>query len=376
MPLPPALPNRGDCTAQKARRGAALIFALLLLLLPANLLAQDDDPCAAIDAADLTPSAACLAHIARRGRPAFPIIPRDDYTLDTYQLWRPARPGTPLYAEPDGAIVKRSGDGLVSFLVSETTADGRWLRNAEGLWLRAADAMRERPSEFRGALLGEAALDDSGRLPAFGWLLADRQPAPAPGAAPLDDAPIWRRYELFYVFASAEDDEGARWLLVGERQWLPAARLAQVIPPRKPRVISRERWLAVDRTQQTLIAYWRDTPQFATLVSTGLPERETPAGFYEVWARLERDPMSGFAGAPDEFALESVPWVLYYDGDYGFHGAYWHDDFGAPRSHGCVNLSVSDAAFVFRWTVAGLAAYGADGVEEIDTQVYVWDSGE
>ena len=123
------------------------------------------------------------------------------------------------------------------------------------------------------------------------------------------------------------------------------------------------------------MGYWQDTPQFATLVSSGIEGRDTPLGVYEVWARLELDSMSGFTGAPDAYGLESVPWVLYYDEDIGFHGTYWHDGFGAPLSHGCVNLSVSDSAFLYQWTVDGIGAFGTDGVEEIDTQVYVYRSG-
>ena len=52
-------------------------------------------------------------------------------------------------------------------------------------------------------------------------------------------------------------------------------------------MISRDRWLAVDLTQQVLLGYWQDTPQFATLVSSGIEGRATPLGVYEIWARLE-----------------------------------------------------------------------------------------
>jgi lipoprotein-anchoring transpeptidase ErfK/SrfK len=53
----------------------------------------------------------------------------------------------------------------------------------------------------------------------------------------------------------------------------------------------------------------------------------------------------------EEFELSDVPYVQYFDqGGYALHGAYWHDGFGQPRSHGCINLSPGDARRVFDWT--------------------------
>jgi hypothetical protein len=82
--------------------------------------------------------------------------------------------------------------------------------------------------------------------------------------------------------------------------------------------------------------------------------------------------MAGATGAPDAYALESVPWVMYFDGGISLHGAYWHDGFGYRRSHGCVNMSISDANFVFNWFEA--SPLNADG--ELVNNVYVWASGE
>jgi hypothetical protein len=55
--------------------------------------------------------------------------------------------------------------------------------------------------------------------------------------------------------------------------------------------------------------------------------------------------------ADTEFELRDVPWVMYFKGGYALHGAYWHDDFGRPRSHGCVNLAPIDARYVFEWSL-------------------------
>lgn len=50
------------------------------------------------------------------------------------------------------------------------------------------------------------------------------------------------------------------------------------------------------------------------------------------------------------FELRDVPWILYYSAGYAIHGAYWHDVFGIPRSHGCTNLAPIDARIIFNWT--------------------------
>jgi lipoprotein-anchoring transpeptidase ErfK/SrfK len=71
--------------------------------------------------------------------------------------------------------------------------------------------------------------------------------------------------------------------------------------------------------------------------------------------------MSGATGAPSAYALQSVPWVQYFDESISLHGTYWHDTFGYRHSHGCVNLSISDARWVYEFfnptIAAGQAAY-------------------
>ena len=70
------------------------------------------------------------------------------------------------------------------------------------------------------------------------------------------------------------------------------------------------------------------------------------------------------ADRSDAYYLEDVPWTMYYDKARALHGAYWHNGFGTPRSHGCVNMSVGDARWLYDWASEG-------------DWVYVWDpSGE
>lgn len=118
----------------------------------------------------------------------------------------------------------------------------------------------------------------------------------------------------------------------------------------------RRSWLEISILDQTLVAYVGDRPVFATLVSTGKdglgdPEetKSTVLGSFLIHTKHVTSTMSGDE-ADDEFDLRDVPYVQYFHGGYALHAAFWHDDFGRPRSHGCVNLSPADARHLFSIT--------------------------
>jgi hypothetical protein len=117
-----------------------------------------------------------------------------------------------------------------------------------------------------------------------------------------------------------------------------------------------KRWIHVSIGKQSLVAYEGERPVYVTLVSTGLdgagdPEttRSTVRGQFRVHTKHVTAAMNS-AEAGDEYDLRDVPWVQYFSDDYAFHAAYWHDAFGTPKSHGCVNLSPRDARFLFQFT--------------------------
>jgi lipoprotein-anchoring transpeptidase ErfK/SrfK len=115
-----------------------------------------------------------------------------------------------------------------------------------------------------------------------------------------------------------------------------------------------ERWIDVSIGKQTLVLYEGARPVFATLVSTGAGGLDgptaTPRGIFRIHTKHVSATMSSDE-LGEEFELSDVPYVQYFDqGGYALHGAYWHDGFGQPRSHGCINLSPGDARRVFDWT--------------------------
>ena len=116
--------------------------------------------------------------------------------------------------------------------------------------------------------------------------------------------------------------------------------------PRPQGVGPSERWVHVDLREQVLTAYEGDQLVFATLVSTGRSGFQTSRGLFRVWRKVSHDLMHS---EKENYRVEEVPWTLYFRGPQALHGAFWHDHFGSPVSHGCVNLSMADAAWLFSW---------------------------
>ncbi|MGO9833805.1 MAG: L,D-transpeptidase [Polyangiaceae bacterium] len=121
-----------------------------------------------------------------------------------------------------------------------------------------------------------------------------------------------------------------------------------------------ERWIDVSIAKQALIAYEGTKAVYATLVSTGEAGLEDPAtskstvrGIFRINMKHLTTTMNSTV-VGEEFELKDIPYVQYFEEGYALHAAYWHDDFGIPRSHGCINLSPADAKWLFQWTLPQL----------------------
>jgi hypothetical protein len=107
---------------------------------------------------------------------------------------------------------------------------------------------------------------------------------------------------------------------------------------------------------QSLWAYEDGNLVVSTLVSTGVgnvPETVTPLGYYSIWVKYLSQTMEGTI-SDEYYRVEDVPWVMYFDyqGN-AIHGAYWHNNFGYPMSHGCVNVPLDVAEFLYGWAPEG-----------------------
>ena len=107
-------------------------------------------------------------------------------------------------------------------------------------------------------------------------------------------------------------------------------------------------WIDVDLSQQRVYAYEGDTIVNSFLASTGTWQTPTVTGKYKIWIKLRYTDMAG-----PGYYLPDVPYTMYFYKGYGIHGTYWHNNFGTPMSHGCVNLSISDAAWLYDFAYVG-----------------------
>lgn len=113
-----------------------------------------------------------------------------------------------------------------------------------------------------------------------------------------------------------------------------------------------KKWIEVDLSEQKTIAYEGLTPVREFLVSTGLPGTPTVTGVFRMWTRTPvQDMYGGSRAAGSYYYLRDVRWVQYFYEDYSFHGTYWHNNFGHPMSHGCVNMTNEDAEWLFKWAM-------------------------
>jgi hypothetical protein len=123
------------------------------------------------------------------------------------------------------------------------------------------------------------------------------------------------------------------------------------LAPISPEVPVDEKRIVILLDRQELLAYEADRLVYAARAATGQHGFETPAGLFHTF---HKRPTAHMVGGADEFSmfdLPAIPWDSYLtDSGVAIHGTYWHNDFGHPHSHGCINLSPADAKWVYRWT--------------------------
>jgi len=118
--------------------------------------------------------------------------------------------------------------------------------------------------------------------------------------------------------------------------------------------------IEVDLTAQRLYAYEGDKLVYNFLISSGKWGR-TPTGTFKIWTKIRSQKMSGGSKALGTYYyLPNVPYIMFYYNEkvpkhigYSFHGTYWHNNFGVPMSHGCINMKTPEAAQIFSWAEVG-----------------------
>ena len=183
---------------------------------------------------------------------------------------------------------------------------------------------------------------------------------------------LYRLYSesTHWVMGIDDGPDGEAWYrlkdeLLEIEYHVPAFHL-RLIPPEEltpisPDVPHHKKWINISRANQRVTCYENDQVVFETKVSTGLnykPEGlipwETPKGEFNIQSKMPSKHMGDgrLTGNPEDYELPGVPWTCFFEETgVAFHGTYWHQDFGIPRSHGCINMRTEEAKWLFRWVL-------------------------
>lgn len=252
---------------------------------------------------------------------------------------------------PKVADMQLDGDYLVAIdrEVTQQEATGHpFLRTVRGRYIRA-DKMDAKPLP---PLRGERLKRGLKRPLAF---IFGEEPAPM----------LRKQGEDISEIGSAE--EHARFQVKREEIWngqavvvstegyaVPRERVRIVRPIKRPSGVPKgAKFIHVNLSEQTLVAYRGARAVLATVISSGKEGHDTPAGLFRIREKHISTTMRG-SDPGGVFEVEEVPWTMYYFNSFALHGAYWHNEFGNVRSHGCTNIAPADARFLFHWTTPKL----------------------
>lgn len=321
-----------------------------------------------------------VTELAQRGefqsRP-FPLGSNDASlgTLPFYYLQSRREGGTPLYTSLEEAIKGKNAyrvveEGFVFFSwIQRFEQDGTVAYMiVPGVYIRGDGLSRLNPPSYRGVTLTKTPSQE------FAWVLVQTETRRAPGNEAPTTGRTFYRFDMVWIYES-QNIGGLDWYRIGPEDWIEQRRIAKVTPdPTRPPEVGANRWISINLYEQTLAVYEDGEMVYATLVSTGLDGWWTQPGTFQVYEKFEADPMQGAFAADrsDYYYLEDVPWILYFDKSRALHGAYWHNGYGYPRSHGCVNLSPADAEWIYDWAEVGTYVHVFDpsGRTPTDAELY------
>jgi hypothetical protein len=254
----------------------------------------------------------------------------------------------------------------VSYVERVDTGRGIYYRLESGKWILGKGARVSEVSAYQGLQF-----HTTPRIP-FGWPFEYIPVKQAPGY----NTPETGRYlnpfiDIVQVYTTQVAD-GTDWNMIGPNQWVEARKVAVVHPnPIPPEGVTMGRWIDVDLAEQTLAVYEDYQLVFATVIASGLEPFYTRPGLFQIYQKKETENMRN-NDPTDYYYLDNVPWTMYFDKARALHGAYWRTRFGYPQSHGCVNLSVGDAHWLYQWAIEGDWVYVHDptGLTPTDPSFY------
>lgn len=298
--------------------------------------------------------------------------PGFDLTYVDYQYGEVRTHNAPIFGSVDDAMQARKStaiqriDSVFSYIsyTDEIVIDSkRFYMVAPGAWMTANDVSRITAPRFQGLAFS--------RTPEFnfGWVLTYLSHTPlvetkrTPGNNNDDYTGHYlKNHDILWIYDTAQVGD-IEWYMVGPDEWVHQNVIARVVlNTTPPEGVMDGRWVEINLFEQTIAIYENCELVFASLVASGLEPFWTQPGLFQIYEKLDATPMSGSfeADRSDAYYLEDVPWTMYFDGARAIHGAYWRANLGFPQSHGCVNISIGDARWIYDWANVG-------------DWVYVWD---
>ncbi len=280
-----------------------------------------------------------------------------------------------LYSEPSFrarrlTLLKR--DEILTILASETPEDGPrhnpvWYQVPNGY----AHSGNIQPVRWEPQTPIEH-ISTPGRLLEVGVPFTRSYAQPDPASDPLYrmyfESTHWAEQAEFGV-------DGRVWYrlvddLLHIRYYVRAEHMRPILPeeltPISPEVPQDHKRIEVSLASQSLVAYEFDRPVLEAKISSGIPDNTpgpngiptaTPNGRFYIDKKMPLRHMGdgNITSDLEAYELPGVPWVsFFHHTGVGFHGTYWHNDFGRPRSHGCVNMRTGEAKWVYRWTMPAI----------------------
>jgi lipoprotein-anchoring transpeptidase ErfK/SrfK len=335
-------------------------------------------PAESSDCLPLGPSA-YLNNLASLGltippRPLSAYKPSTDLTKIPYRYFHMADDMPPKFyssladaqAKSENSLTYAPGFVYVSYQSMDETE--HFFLTRSGHWIRGDGNRIHEFSSFQGLLFRETP-----RI-AFGWTFEQIPVKSAPGYGTADTGeqlPSWTVVQVY----KTEIVKDTAWNMIGPDQWVEARKVAVVTPnPNPPQGVTNGRWIEVNLEEQTISVYENSQLVFATMGATGAKPFWTRPGVFQIFEKKEAETMRN-NDPTDFYYLEDVPYTMYFDGARALHAAYWRTRFGYPQSHGCVNLSMGDARWLFDWANIGDWVYIHDPSGETPTDPALYQGG-
>lgn len=252
--------------------------------------------------------------------------------------------------------IRQLPPGELQYLSYKTAAfvnNHNYIITEKGEWVRASPT---KYSSFQGLLFNRPPSND------FGWIVDAVNPRTAPNYSAKTLLEKYPRETVVQIYDRVLAGN-VTWYMIGLGQWVEE-RYVRIVDTKSaaPNGVDKNRWIEVNLLQQTLTVHEEGKLVFATLIASGVEPYYTRPGLFKITEKKPLETMTGsFAsGKVDFYYLQDVPWTMYFDQKRALHGAYWRAMFGYPQSHGCVNMSIGDAHWLYDWAQEG-------------DWVYVWD---